>query len=73
LRKRFDWKEVTRVNQSYGTNNSLSVVLEGKNRVTVASGINETRQYFLLQTLRCMLACRGKPLPSPVSDAVKFG
>jgi hypothetical protein len=62
-RRRFDPEGIRRVyeNEKPGRRGSSSeIVLEGDERITLGSGLNENRRYFMLQVLRSIFEGRKK-------------
>lgn len=62
-RRRFDPEGIHRVyeNERAGRRaNSSEIVLEGAERITLGSGLNENRRYFMLQVLRSIFGGRTK-------------
>ncbi|MCB9263323.1 MAG: hypothetical protein H6607_13195 [Flavobacteriales bacterium] len=55
--KKFDWAEISTVkedqrNIKYSRVQGGSILLEGKRRISFATGINESRRYYLFRTLK---------------------
>lgn len=52
--RRFDWSTVTSIREDSngGRGSSKVIVLEGKDRLAFGTGLNESRRYFLLRTLK---------------------
>ncbi|HYG74984.1 MAG TPA: hypothetical protein VEK08_08285 [Planctomycetota bacterium] len=58
LSKKFLWQDVARVYEEThrsGKTTSRRIVLEGKERITFASGLSESRRYYMLRVLQKML------------------
>jgi hypothetical protein len=64
--RRFDWAAITSVSETTNNvrspgNTGMAIALTGPaSRISFASNLNEKRRYYVLQTLRKMLAQRGR-------------
>lgn len=63
--RRFDWNAITAVEEEYpgydySGSTGVAISLVGQSRVKFGSMLTEARRYFVLQTLRKLLALRGK-------------
>lgn len=61
--RRFDWNDVTVIrenatNYNYPGGNNQTIVLEGKQRISFGTGLNEARRFFVLQAIRQLRAGR---------------
>ena len=63
--RRFDWSWVSRIDETrsslrYSADSGMAIALDGKTRLTFGSLLNDTRRYYLLQSLRKLMAKRDR-------------
>ena len=67
LRKHFDWNSIKSIDEETSGANApgsygLTIAMTGQNKTKFGSLLNETRRFYLLQTLRKLMATRATSL-----------